>query len=95
MRIDSNSQIPFKVPKAKAEHLTEDEVKTKKEKDHPTTKLQLSKEARLIQQASDDLTDLESIREGSIQMAKDVLENWTSPSDEEIDKIFNNMFGEV
>ena len=94
MRIDSNSQVPFKRPKANTEQIAE-EVQAKKEKDRPTTNLKLSKEARLVQQAVDDLKDLEAIREDSIQMAKDVLENWTSPSDNEVDKIFNNMFGQV
>ena len=89
MRIDGNSHIPYKRNNNNSK-VSEEETNGSNPKD-PTTKVSLSKEVMLIQKASEELDELESIRQDAVEMAKEVLNNWTEPSDAEIDAIFNDM----
>ena len=95
MKIDSHSNLDFqKLQKQKLEENTANSSPAEAAASPLNDSVKLSS-PQLLDKAAQTLSGLEEADPAAVDRAKEVLANWQSPSNEQIDKIFESMSQEL
>lgn len=95
MKIDSHSNLDFsKLQKKNVEENTANPSQAEAASSPLNDSVKLSS-PQLLDKAAQTLSSLEEADPAAVSRAQEVIANWQSPSNEQIDKIFESMSQEL